>query len=526
MFFLLVYGRVHNTTRFYATASQSIIKGERSNSTNSMLDHYSGNIKTVGQLIGAASSFMPDKDIYHHVEAGDKWTYKEAHNHITAISRGLPEGRVLPGKVFVSAQFNDSENLALRLGALQAGVIPAHVDIKAFNENTILSFLDAVQPRSLFITPKDDVDPKLQLVDLLIPEIPRIYQVGFPLKIQRFPDLKVLFHSHKSKSYNGWCTFRDILMRDETPSTVAPATIKPDQIAEYHFPRFNNGVCYDLMKFTHESVVQSAINWGSVGPFNQKRVLFTGSFSHPEVMTSMLSCYAYGSYFVGSTYWFRPSNTLRDLAKEHCSVLVTTPEHLKELINHPLAEQTKFHLETLLVINTPHSMVSTENLKKAKDLFKLNQVETAFIADGCMSPFLHNVVTETSGDKMLGSPIVNTEVKIIDEDGKILPTGSSGNLLTRGTHTMKLYSGKNSEQVLDSDGWLNTGVKAAMNENGTLTLTQRRKKRVFSHYTSLKNDIRDKAILTSEAIRQHQLEAIAETERILVSERQKQNQNQ
>jgi len=91
---------------------------------------------------------------------------------------------------------------------------------------------------------------------------------------------------------------------------------------------------------------------------------------------------------------------------------------------------------------------------------------------------------------------------------------------------MKLYSGKNSEQVLDSDGWLNTGVKAAMNENGTLTLTQRRKKRVFSHYTSLKNDIRDKAILTSEAIRQHQLEAIAETERILVSERQKQNQNQ
>ena len=79
MFFLLVYGRVHNTTRFYATASQSIIKGERSNSTNSMLDHYSGNIKTVGQLIGAASSFMPDKDIYHHVEAGDKWTYKEAH---------------------------------------------------------------------------------------------------------------------------------------------------------------------------------------------------------------------------------------------------------------------------------------------------------------------------------------------------------------------------------------------------------------------------------------------------------------
>ena len=38
-------------------------------------------------------------------------------------------------------------------------------------------------------------------------------------------------------------------MRDETPSTVAPATIKPDQIAEYHFPRFNNGVCYDLMKY-------------------------------------------------------------------------------------------------------------------------------------------------------------------------------------------------------------------------------------------------------------------------------------
>ena len=40
---------------------------------------------------------------------------------------------------------------------------------------------------------------------------------------------------------------------------------------------------------------------------------------------------------------------------------------------------------------------------------------------------------------MIGRPIDNTEIKIVDEQGKIVPLGTPGELCTRGYSVMKGY---------------------------------------------------------------------------------------
>lgn len=461
--------------RSASSVRKSHAQGAKVDSPHPIFDNKK--VNTVGAILDAASEIMPDKDLYHHVESYDKWTYKEARGHINAVANGLPEARIPAGKRVAVAQQNDSENFTVRLGALRAGVVPAHIEIKKFHRLSVLDYFDAIQPRSVVLTPKYDVAKKLNHVDKLIPEIPSNWIIGAPLKIKRYPDLKLLFHTHKSKFYDGWYAIKDLFWYDETPRVEPTAKVSPGDIAEWHFPRFTEqDECYDVMKFTHESAVQSAYNWGSVGPFADQRVAFTGEFSHPEVQTSLLSCIAYGSYIVGSTYWFRPTNIIKDMAKEHCSVLVTTPEHLEELCQSSIASTTKNSLETILVINNPYNVASLKSLKKAQEIFKVKEIQVAFIADGCMSPFLHGVVTDKSRDMLLGSPIPNTEVKVVNAYGEILPLGQPGRVLTKGIHTLKSYEGPNADKVLDSEGWLDTGVKASLQKDGNLILSAGRSK--------------------------------------------------
>ena len=77
--FVGCYGGFVSAAQRWASKSSkgkesSYLKGE----DTSARPIFDGDVNTLGQLIDAASEVMPDKDLFHHVEAYDKWTYKEA----------------------------------------------------------------------------------------------------------------------------------------------------------------------------------------------------------------------------------------------------------------------------------------------------------------------------------------------------------------------------------------------------------------------------------------------------------------
>ena len=251
--------------------------------------------------------------------------------------------------------------------------------------------------------------------------------VGHPLRIERYPNLKHLFQTHKSKAYNGWYNLKDLFWYDETPRTIRPAHISPSDVAEIHLPRFSEG---GPMKFTHESVVQSALRFGSVGPFSEKRVHIVGDLCLPEFQTSMLACIAYGSFMVVSTFWFRAVTALKDMKKEQVDVLVTSPSHLNALVSHHTAPKQEIKLETIVVINTPHETVSEDLIQRAKQTFGSPQVDSCFITDGCVSPFLY--ASNVSDGQVLGKPISGSEVQIGDSASSSAAVGTTGGLWSKG----------------------------------------------------------------------------------------------
>jgi len=76
-----------------------------------------------------------------------------------------------------------------------------------------------------------------------------------------------------------------------------------------------------------------------------------------------------------------------------------------------------------------------------------------------------------------GRPLYTVEMKITDDDGNDLPWDGKayGHLLVRGPAIAKGYLKGEGGQILDADGWFDTGDIATMDEHGYMQITDRAK---------------------------------------------------
>ena len=76
----------------------------------------------------------------------------------------------------------------------------------------------------------------------------------------------------------------------------------------------------------------------------------------------------------------------------------------------------------------------------------------------------------------IGRPLPATEIKLVDEQGHSVPVGGCGELWVRGPQVMQGYwkRAQASAEVLDTEGWLHTGDIVRMDEQGYLTLIERK----------------------------------------------------
>ncbi|MBI5924718.1 MAG: AMP-binding protein [Aquabacterium sp.] len=98
----------------------------------------------------------------------------------------------------------------------------------------------------------------------------------------------------------------------------------------------------------------------------------------------------------------------------------------------------------------------------------------------------------------IGLPLPSTEVVILDEDGRELPTGSPGELAVRGPQVMSGYWQRPDEtaKVMTLDGFMRTGDICVMDERGYIKLIDRKKDMILvSGFNVYPNEIEDAVAL-------------------------------
>ncbi len=76
----------------------------------------------------------------------------------------------------------------------------------------------------------------------------------------------------------------------------------------------------------------------------------------------------------------------------------------------------------------------------------------------------------------VGLPLPGTEVKVVDDEGKILPCGKPGELAVKGPSVMQGYLNRPEDTAKTiKDGWLYTGDIACLDEDGYIKIIDRKK---------------------------------------------------
>jgi long-chain acyl-CoA synthetase len=163
--------------------------------------------------------------------------------------------------------------------------------------------------------------------------------------------------------------------------------------------------------------------------------------------------------------WFDPAGFLRMAAEHRAQTTPVVPSMLAILLSQPLEDYDLSALRFVYSGAAPLSAAVAEEFQRrvptATVLEGYGCTETGGIISG-MPPLAPRPGT-------VGQPVPGVEVRIVDPEGRDVPTGDDGEIVVSGANVMKGYWGA----LPLPDGWFATGDVGRMDADGYLTIVDR-----------------------------------------------------
>jgi len=169
------------------------------------------------------------------------------------------------------------------------------------------------------------------------------------------------------------------------------------------------------------------------------------------------------------------------------------------LMNRP--DFSAFKLDRLKTCSAGGMALSADTAKRWHEMTGVNVCEGYGLTE--TSPVVSSNSLNDVHLGTIGMPLVDTEVKTIDKDGRDLKQGEIGELCVRGPQVMMGYW-KNeaaTAEVLSPDGWFRTGDIALIDTEGYITIVDRQKDIVIvSGFNVYPNEIEGVLVSHSEVL--------------------------
>ena len=178
---------------------------------------------------------------------------------------------------------------------------------------------------------------------------------------------------------------------------------------------------------------------------------------------------------------FDPLSVLEAVQEERCTGLHGVPTMFIAELEHPRFKE--FDLSSLRTGIMAGSPCPIEVMRKVVDEMYCTEMIIAYGMTET-SPVITSSETDDPIEKQVstvGRIFPHVEVKIIDNDGRIVAPGETGELLARGYNVMQGYwdDPEKTEESIDEAGWMHTGDLATMDQEGFCNIVGRVKDMVI-----------------------------------------------
>jgi fatty-acyl-CoA synthase len=166
---------------------------------------------------------------------------------------------------------------------------------------------------------------------------------------------------------------------------------------------------------------------------------------------------------------------LQAVSKERCTALHGVPTMFIAELEHPrFREFDLSSLRTGIMAGSPcpiavmHRVVAEMHMPEVTICYGMTETSPVSFQSRTDDPLERRVTT-------VGRVHPHVQVKLIDPEGRVVPRGTPGELLTRGYSVMRGYWGDEarSREVIDPAGWMHTGDLAVIDEEGYCNIVGR-----------------------------------------------------
>ena len=432
--------------------------------------------KTIGEVLAQTVERYPDNEALVVTHQSIRWTYREFKQQIDRLATGLLKLGIEPGDRVGIWGPNSFEWVMVQYATAQIGAIMVCIN-PAYRLHELEFALNKVECKALVSADKFKTSEYLAMLKNLAPELVRC--TPGDLQANKLPHLRTVIRMGKDTSA-GMFNFDEVCAMGgdaELQQMHALAQeLRPDDAINIQFTSGTTGSPKGAT-LTHCNILNNAYLCGnSMGFTDQDRLCIPVPLYHCFGMVmGNLACLTHGATAVYPNDGFDPLLTLQAVQDERCTALHGVPTMFITELDHP--QFGEFDLSTLRTGIMAGAPCPIEVMKRVLSDMHMKDVLIAY-GQTETSPVNHITLSNDSLAKRtetVGRAVPWVEIKITDENNRVVPVGEKGEICARGYSVMQGYwnDEERTRETIDAANWLHSGDLGVMDDEGYVQVVGR-----------------------------------------------------
>ena len=436
----------------------------------------------LGETIGAAFDRVArthaDREALVVCDQNVRMTYAELRRKVDVLAANLIARGLSPGERIGIWAPNRAEWVISQFATAKAGLILVNIN-PAYRSSELEYVLNKVGCSALIVEPSFKSSDYIGMLNELAPEI-RLGEPG-ALQLTQLPELRVLI-SLGTESVPGYLSYESLAAEATSEDLGALESgslrLQFDDPINIQFTSGTTGLP-KAATLTHHNILNNAYFSGERMAFSsQDRLCIPVPMYHCFGMVlGTLACVAHGATMVLPSRGFDAGAALKAVTEERCTAIHGVPTMFIAELEHP--DFPAFDLTSLRTGIIAGAPCPVELMHRLIEEMHLDEITIAYGMTETGPVSFQTRTTDTLERKVgtVGQVLPHTEIKVVDEESRIVPAGTSGELLTRGYCVMPAYWGdpERTASTIDDAGWLHSGDIAELDEEGYCQIVGRMK---------------------------------------------------
>ena len=438
--------------------------------------------QTIGRFFDEACARHAEREALVVRHQNVRLTYAQLKSKVDALACGLMRLGLEPGERIGIWSQNNMEWALTQFASAKAGLVLVNIN-PAYRRSELEYALNKVGCRALVLSPAFKTSNYLEMIADLAPELGHC-EPGL-LRSHRLPALEMVIRMGADKS-PGMLSFDDLLRAPSREELTALAVLS--EKLQFDDPiniQFTSGTTGHPKGATlsHHNILNNGFFVGeAIKLMPGDRLCIPVPLYHCFGMVmGNLGCLTHGATMVYPGEAFEPLAVLETVAQEKCTGLYGVPTMFIAALDHPrFAEFDLSSLRTGIMAGSPcpievmKRVIGKMNMSEVTIAYGMTETSPVSFQSGTDDPIDRRVST-------VGRIQPHLEVKIVDNEGRIVPRGQSGELCTRGYSVMLGYwdDEARTKEAIDAGGWMHTGDLAVIDDEGYCNIVGRIKDMVI-----------------------------------------------